>query len=260
VKKTLISHFYNEEYLLPWWLKHHKKYFDYGIMIDYHSTDNSKKIIEEICPHWTIVTSNNKDFDAPKVDWEVMEIESLISGYKIVLNTTEFLISTKEDWEKDFLFEKYDQILIPSSVMVDDDLNQNELDYNIPLHKQKNKGMDIHIKPKFYSLRNSRSMHKVKVNYSAGRHFYSYNTQEDLIKTFDDGTTSTIFNILWFGFSPYNEKLLKRRLQIQNVAPRSPSFGGHHFTDKEGLDIQYANLLPNSSEINFLKKQNILSY
>ncbi len=53
--KTIISHFYNEEYLLPWWLEHHKKYFNHGIMINYASTDNSVSIIKQICPDWTAI-------------------------------------------------------------------------------------------------------------------------------------------------------------------------------------------------------------
>jgi len=36
----LFSHIYNEEYLLPFWLKHHKKIFDHGVIIDNFSTDN----------------------------------------------------------------------------------------------------------------------------------------------------------------------------------------------------------------------------
>ena len=37
MKSTIIAHFFNEEYLLPWWLNHHKKIFDYGILFDYSS-------------------------------------------------------------------------------------------------------------------------------------------------------------------------------------------------------------------------------
>lgn len=47
---TVISHFYNEEYLLPWWLNHHKNIFDNGILINYGSTDKSVEIIKSICP------------------------------------------------------------------------------------------------------------------------------------------------------------------------------------------------------------------
>jgi FkbM family methyltransferase len=38
---TLIGHFRNEEYLLPWWLRHHVPMFDHGVLIDYSSTDAS---------------------------------------------------------------------------------------------------------------------------------------------------------------------------------------------------------------------------
>ena len=90
--KTILSHFYNEEYLLPWWLNHHKKYFDHGIMVNYNSTDNSVKIIKEICPTWEIIDSENKFFDADLVNFEMQKIESTFDGWRIVLNTTEFLI------------------------------------------------------------------------------------------------------------------------------------------------------------------------
>ena len=62
MNKTVLTHFYNEEYLLPWWLDHHKKYFDHGILIDYASTDKSVEIIKEICPTWTEVKSKNEFF------------------------------------------------------------------------------------------------------------------------------------------------------------------------------------------------------
>jgi hypothetical protein len=32
---TVISHIFNEEYLLPFWLEHHRTIFDHGIIIDY---------------------------------------------------------------------------------------------------------------------------------------------------------------------------------------------------------------------------------
>ena len=90
--KTIISHFYNEEYLLPWWLNHHKKYFDYGLMINYASTDRSVEIINKICPDWKVVDSVNKEFAAKDCDEEVEHYEKRISGWKICLNITEFLV------------------------------------------------------------------------------------------------------------------------------------------------------------------------
>ena len=90
--KTIISHFYNEEYLLPWWLEHHKKYFNHGIMINYASTDNSVSIIRQICPDWTVINSRNQFFDAKLIDDEVSDVESTVNGWKTCLNTTEFLV------------------------------------------------------------------------------------------------------------------------------------------------------------------------
>src|SRR6516164_5807036 len=51
---TLISHFWNEEFLLPYWLRHHLPLFDHGVLIDYTSTDRSVEIIHELAPHWEV--------------------------------------------------------------------------------------------------------------------------------------------------------------------------------------------------------------
>ena len=75
MKLTLISHIYNEEYLLPFWLNYHKNIFDYGIIINYDSTDKSLAIIKEICPEWSIINSRNKYYIPHEVDNEVMDIE-----------------------------------------------------------------------------------------------------------------------------------------------------------------------------------------
>ena len=92
INATVLCHFYNEEYLLPFWLKHHCSIFTHGIMIDYHSTDKSVEIIKELCPTWEIRKTKNEMFDAHLVDKEVMEIEDTLIGFKIALNVTEFII------------------------------------------------------------------------------------------------------------------------------------------------------------------------
>lgn len=91
-KLTVISHIYNEEYMLPFWLSHHKQMFDHGIMIDYASTDRSVEVIRAICPNWDIVPSRNAIFEGYKFGEEVEDYEFAISGWKMVLNTTEFLV------------------------------------------------------------------------------------------------------------------------------------------------------------------------
>src|SRR5688572_9724126 len=89
---TLISHFYNEEFLLPFWILHHSNIVDHAILIDSNATDNSRRIIQELAPkHWEVRNSRNNDFDASICDQQVMDIERGITGWKVVLNTTEFL-------------------------------------------------------------------------------------------------------------------------------------------------------------------------
>ena len=91
--RTVITHFFNEEYLLPWWLKHHTQLFEHGILIDHGSTDNSADICRQLAPGWRLVKSRLTSFDAWLTDLEVMNYEHEIAGWKIALNTTEFLIS-----------------------------------------------------------------------------------------------------------------------------------------------------------------------
>ena len=97
---TVISHFYNEQFLLPHWLKHHRDIFGHGIMINYGSTDKSVDIIRDLVPSWTLVDSVNSMFSAEFVDEEVMMYEREIDGWKTCLNTTEFF------YPKDLEFTK----------------------------------------------------------------------------------------------------------------------------------------------------------
>ena len=89
--RTIVAPFRNEEYLLPFWLKHHREVFDHGVMIDDHSTDASRDIIRELAPHWEIVPSRKKDWDPIDEDFERMTHEARFEGWKITLNITEFL-------------------------------------------------------------------------------------------------------------------------------------------------------------------------
>jgi hypothetical protein len=202
--KTIISHFYNEEYLLPWWLKHHKQFFDHGIMIDYHSTDNSVNIIKEICPTWEIVESKNLFFDSSDIDREVEEIEKRINGWRIVLNTTEFLVG---DYK---YIDNHDDntILIGNYVFVD---NKTEnLDKDKPIYNQISFGYIEHDAAQAFQTINlgnrpNRVLHTGNLKYpiSGGRHY--------------DGKVSTKdLAIFYYAYLLKNEQIIKRKLQIQN--------------------------------------------
>ena len=210
MKKTIISHFYNEEYLLPMWLKHHKQFFDDGLMIDYNSTDRSCEIIKEICPNWTIVKTRNEWFSAVDIDLEVMEYENNIDGWRIVLNTTEFLLGDYSGLDK---IDSPTQFLIQGYSVLD--LDFVEIDPNIPF-------LDNNIKYLVSddSVRNARSFHNFKgLSYPLGRHYLKFNT--------------TDFMILHFKYFPMNKKMIDRMLQIQHKC--SPN-------DKQsGLGVEHHN-------------------
>ena len=94
--RVIFSHFYNEEYLLPWWLSHHSKMFDHGVLINNHSTDRSVEICRQMVPTWDIVMSENTRFEAILCDFEIMKHEARFSGaWKIALNITEFIKSAR---------------------------------------------------------------------------------------------------------------------------------------------------------------------
>ena len=119
--KLVISHFFNEEYLLPYWLKHHREIFDHGILIDYHSTDRSVDICKELVPDWEIVTSEHQVFSAIMCDFEVMQHEKRYpDAWKLALNTSEFLVGEHIDAVLNWM-ENNDRIagIIPAAIMVD---------------------------------------------------------------------------------------------------------------------------------------------
>lgn len=237
---TIISHFYNEEYLLPWWLNHHKDMFDHGIMIDYDSTDNSVEIIKSICPKWTIVKSRNRFFQAKDIDSEVEDIEKNVEGWRVCLNTTEFLIGDTSKLGK----QNRDSYKIPAMFMVDDEPDTYP-DKNISLVKQKRYG--IHYNQSF-NLRRARNIHCDKnISYPLGRHYESY--------------TSLEFLVLWYGWSPYNESIIKRKLQIQKNIPeidKANGFGSEHIMSPEKLDITYNNYLIKARDLSEdLRKFNV---
>ena len=219
--RTIITHFYNEEYLLPWWLEHHKKYFDHGILIDYHSTDNSVSICKEICPTWEVVTSRNLDFQAETIDDEVLSLERSLEGWRIALNVTEFLVG---DINKVMYSEgAKTQYLIPSITFFDWN-PEGELRRDLPLWDQKTKG--IHYKDNF-KARRARSLHNYfTVRYPLGRHYEKFNCEDVLVFHYANCISSP--------------GMVQRRLQIQNKIPAidvARGLGHQHHNFGKGLTL-----------------------
>lgn len=222
MKRTIITHFYNEEYLLPWFLEYHKQHFDDGILIDYHSTDRSVEICKDICPNWKVFTSGNKDFGAYMLDQEVMHYEKQFEGWRIALNVTEFLVGNLDKLMHDR--KEATQYLIPAISFFDWD-PEGSLDQSKSLWEQKTKGISYKTD---FQTRRARSLHNVvNVQYPLGRHFEKYDCEDALIFHYANCISSP--------------EMVKRRLQIQERIPEGDkrmNLGHQHHNAGKGLTIE----------------------
>lgn len=236
--RTVITHFHNEEYLLPFWLRHHREMFDHGILIDHHSTDGSADIVRELVPGWTLVRSENADFDAIECDFEVMLHERTAPGWKVALTATEFLCCASleaaeavadAEGERGFAFE--------AAVMVDaPGVAMPALRPDLPLPLQRSWGYlegrhPTHLGRGPY---HRRLYHRYPHgSYLPGRHA----TNRRVIRMHMLGL------VLWYGFSPWDEAFLRRKLQIGARVPqadRASGRGAHHLRGLPELEERRA--------------------
>lgn len=207
MKKTIIAHYFNEEFLLPFWLNWHKQFFDFGILIDYHSNDQSNNIIHQICPSWKIIKPKyNNGFHARDLDREVVDAEKSCEGWKLCLNVTEFVFHDNFSNYLDSQPEKVMGIWLPVISMVDKAENRDKVLDERPLVLQRTTGQFG-----CGSVRNTsfgRLIHKAEHGHynGWGRH------ASDLPNIISPGDAYH----LWFGFSPWNERFIKRKAQIRD--------------------------------------------
>jgi hypothetical protein len=233
-KKTVVCHFYNEEFLLPWWLTHHNRIFDHGIMIDYQSTDRSVELIKEICPTWEIRPSKNEYFHAGLIDDEVMEIERELEGWRIALNVPEFLYGNIDQLNN--YDEENKQFLIGNYVFVDmedPEKGSATLDHSIPLHEQRYWG---YVEDNYSGWQSSngstrrlnRSIHNYVIQYPDwGRHY------PDTVPSFKD------LVIFYYGWAYIGLEGIARKMQVKNKLPPGKFLGCHHDRDKSAMLRQY---------------------
>ena len=239
-KLTIITNVYNEEYLLPFWIEHHKKLMDDGIIdhvvvVDYRSTDNSMNIIRKMCPTWEIVTTKNQHFGAEENDNELMEIEQQTMGYKLILNTTEFLMCTNT-LKHSFSNSKPECFEILSDIVI----TSNENYYPLNCYD-----MFRNIEKKVSFVRSPRFLHSYPTGeYLVGRHMTKHSN-----------VTSNHFiqaSIYWFGMFFLNENFMIRKLQIKNNIPLSDldkGFSTYHFWDEKRIRQEYESLLDSTHPI-----------
>lgn len=223
---VIISSIYNEQYLLPWWLKHHKKIFDHGVLFNYYSTDRSVEIINEICPSWEVRETRNKDWNFADNDKEFMDAEREFDGYKMVLTTTEFLVG---DLPK--LPSESTCYSIPFCRIVDDK-PEDIPTYDKPLVEQKN--------TEFVDKRD-RYKRRFLHNYPDGK----YDVGRHRSKLESVGVPMKIYKYV---FAPWTEEFIERRLNMKtHMDPKDVKRrrGYHHTWDRERLEKEYKKALNN---------------
>jgi hypothetical protein len=245
---VVICHYYNEQYMLAWWLKHHYQLFDHGVLIDYGSTDQSNELIRELAPTWEIRKSRNKEFDIESCEREVMEIEREFGGWKTVLNTTEFLFLRNKDDFLDDLKKSGELMFRANGIIMADPLGYYKVDPmpKIPLNKQRFHGF---VEKEKHSVANrDRFIHMYPDGaYHLGRHGSNHPYASNHPDAF----------VLWFGFSPWSESMIQRKLFIQTRIPKhnqEKGLGIHHFVDRKQLETMYSNHAVHSEDLRLRKE------
>jgi hypothetical protein len=90
------------------------------------------EIIKDLAPHWKIIDSPLRYFEAEPLDRLIEEIENSISGIRICLNVTEFLIGDASSIVSQNVIPQVSLINMP-----------NDLKFvpGIPFHEQRNFGL-----------------------------------------------------------------------------------------------------------------------
>jgi hypothetical protein len=230
VSLTLISHFFNEEFLLPYWLRHHVGLFDHGVLLDYGSTDRSLEVIRELAPGWEVRRSRNPHFDARDVDAEVMDVEREFTGWKVVLNTTEFLLCHDLPLYVRWM-EKYrpdvQGVWAFDLAVVDPPSERDGEVTQAPLYFQKRWG---------YHPTGNQSRSRLLHRFADGRYHAGRHATPLLERAPDDG----LF-VLWFGWSPMRY-VVNRKLQIRqrmSERDRAEGLGRQHLLTPESLEAAY---------------------
>lgn len=249
MKTLLISHFYNEELLLPSWCLHHRDMFDVAVVIDHSSTDKSCEIIEKLCPNWIKVRSKLSQFDCAATDQEVMFYERQYPDHwKLCLNTTEFLWTRYLDMRIDEFMSFYpdtEAFGMSSFCLVDSPKQSKGGDgfdgyFTVPFYLGKTWGYKD--QPFGFNVsRFRRFIHRgLDGQYDVGRH-----------STKLSSTNTEALHILHATYSPW-PYCRERKLQIQGKMPESDKAQGkgvQHIVSPEQLNARYLQHLGVSKDL-----------
>ena len=239
--RTVITHFFNEAFLLPFWLRHHLPLFDHGILIDHHSTDGSADIARDLAPDWTLVQSETRDFDAIDCDFEVMLHERTVRGWKTTLTTTEFLCCPRLALVETLAEQNGVKALCFDAAVMVDPLNfrAGPVADDVSLVEQRYHGYLEREHPTLLGRipYHNRLYHCFPHgSYHPGRH----------LSNRPAARMERLGMLLWYGFSPWEERFLARKRQIASRVPEADRTAGrgrqhlHSDTERDALRARLA--------------------
>jgi hypothetical protein len=250
---TVITHFFNEERLLRWWLPHHRAIFRNGILINHGSTDRSVEVCRALAPDWRVVPSRLTHFDAVETDREVMELEAETPGWKMALNTTEFFVASDLERKLEAAAAKGVSSMQTTGVFMIDGDPGVEPNAEAPLVTQKffgfvengwrawyptlqswNWDFGMFLKRRGWRQRwRHRLLHRhPHGDYLAGRHQTRHSVDE---------RRNDLFT-LWYCYSPWRPWFINRKVAIGPRVPESDRAKGHgtgHLRDESQLERDF---------------------
>lgn len=255
--------FYNEEFLLPFWLKHHREIFDVGILINWHSTDNSVDICKELVPDWKIITPKEKQFSTVNGDVESTKAEIMLGKgmWKCTLNVTEFFLCPNVHTMTQIAQDNKCNVIYPERVaaLVDrPDYVGYEIDSDKSLILQCSNGIivprivrgerSVNILPHVYdglAVKNNREWtcvhHRIMHNQEHGRYTKGFHRSKLNKK---DRLIASQYYIVWFLYAPWTY-VRHRIYQWKGRKPKSDleeNWGTHHFRSPEEVDKRFEDL------------------
>jgi hypothetical protein len=220
---TLISHIYNEEFLLPFFIERHYGKFEQGIILDYGSTDGSLRILNELAPNWSIIDCSEEAFDALKLDALVHSIEEKISGICLVLTITEFFVGDPRFITSEMVLPSYSFLRKEGEPGIQAGQRFHEV-YKTgisPFHVASEANTEWFMRMK------GRKMKGSKEKYPIGRHY--------------EVLGDTPFLIYRVANCLACDEMIERRLQIQKKIPLDDiklGLGVQHTNYGKGLDVK----------------------
>lgn len=248
MKINVVVGTYNEEFMLSHWLPHHVPLFDYGIVLDCKSTDKTLELVEKFAPHWDVVTAKNWEwFDAEINDKEIMECEEKLDGWKMCLNTTEYIVTHNfRSKVQEIEDAGYDAVRF-TGYQINDSLNENQFDNNKPLILQRFFGKEDPWR--------HRIIHKWDHGrYYVGRHFKTPGLKKSpYVKEHPEEID--IFPglyLFWYRFAPFNEQV-PRKVQASPRIPQHDKAKGYSWNHidltPEVLEKRWRDEIPNCQDL-----------